>query len=122
MIPQYRPIYSILYPCARALLAAALGIWAHNLLTTGLEPTTPGSPEESLATRLFPPDSCDQRREKVWNHMPSARAQGYKWDGTVGGIMTQRLETTKVWVEMTKGECDDADEGHHEEAMMKVVT
>jgi hypothetical protein len=23
-----------------------------------------------------------QRREKVWNHTPSARAQGYKWDGT----------------------------------------
>ena len=25
-------------------------------LTPGLEPTTPGSPEESLATRLFPPE------------------------------------------------------------------
>ena len=48
-----------------------------EVLTTGLEPTTPGSPEESLATRLFPPEE-----EKVWNHTPSARAQGYKWDGT----------------------------------------
>ena len=27
-----------------------------EVLTTGLEPTTPGSPEESLATRLFPPE------------------------------------------------------------------
>ena len=27
-----------------------------EVLTPGLEPTTPGSPEESLATRLFPPE------------------------------------------------------------------
>jgi len=40
------------------------------VLTTRLEPGTPGSPEESLTTRLFTPDT------------PSARAQGYNWDGT----------------------------------------
>ena len=50
-----------------------------EVLTPGLEPTTPGSPEESLATtgRLFPPEEG-----KSMEHTPSARAQGYKWDGT----------------------------------------
>jgi hypothetical protein len=53
-----------------------------EVLTTLFAPGTPGSPEESLVSRSFTRNHTLQRREKVLNDTPSARAQGYKWDGT----------------------------------------
>jgi hypothetical protein len=48
------------------------------------EALTPDSNPGPLAhqRRALPLGYSHQRREKVWRQTPSARAQGYKWDGT----------------------------------------
>jgi hypothetical protein len=58
-------------------------MWTPYLIVKG-KALTPDSNPGPLAhqRRALPLGYSHQRREKVWNHTPSARAQGYKWDGT----------------------------------------